>query len=75
MLRCSDRDLAERLNKPRLSMDCRVKPGNHEMESRSRDVFAPEFCNYRHVKCAAELRKKTRRCLPFTVRYAHFAKQ
>jgi hypothetical protein len=25
-------------------MDCRVKPGNDEMEIRSRDASAPEVC-------------------------------
>jgi hypothetical protein len=52
MLKCSEYDLTERLSKPRLSMDCRVKPGNDEMEFRSHDAIASEFCK----RCSREVR-------------------
>ncbi len=34
----------QRRSLPGRSMDCRIKSGNDDMEDRSRDAFAPEFC-------------------------------
>jgi hypothetical protein len=54
----------------RCPMDCRVKPGNDEIEDRSRDASAPEFCKSRHVKREGEWRdgKEGVESLPFAVR-------
>jgi hypothetical protein len=39
MLTCSESSDTTTLSKPALPMDCRVKPGNDEIEHRSRDTF------------------------------------
>jgi hypothetical protein len=44
MLTCSESSNVANLNKPTPRMDCRVKPGNDDKESRSRDARAPELC-------------------------------
>jgi hypothetical protein len=39
MLKCDEQNLAANTSEPAVSMDCRVKPGNDDMESRSRGAF------------------------------------
>jgi hypothetical protein len=39
MLKCNEQNLAANTSEPAVSMDCRVKPGNDDMESRSRGAF------------------------------------
>ena len=46
MLTFAEADDAANLGKPALRMDCRVKPGNDDIEERSRGAGAPEFCRY-----------------------------
>jgi hypothetical protein len=45
MLKCRYSRHAATLSEQNCRMDCRVKPGNDDMESRSRDAIAPELCH------------------------------
>jgi hypothetical protein len=46
MLKCGEQNLAANTSEPAVSMDCRVKPGNDDMESRSRDAFFDSHPSY-----------------------------
>jgi hypothetical protein len=53
MLTCRDTKVRQRPAKPKLCMDCRIKPGNDSMESRSRDALTrPSFAHHHHAEKA-----------------------
>jgi hypothetical protein len=75
MLKCGERDLTKKLNKPQLSMDCRVKPGNDELRNVLAPHPRPSLCkNTTMLKREGAARSEKKGwCLAFVVRYARFA--
>ena len=50
MLPANESNSRANLSKRASRMDCRVKPGNDEIGSRSRHTFVPEFCLQPHTE-------------------------
>ena len=57
-------DRAKSLSESALRMDCRVKPGNDEIENRSRDACASEFCQYDAQEAEPDPVMRRRRWIP-----------